>query len=101
MLEFGYVRFYRSLINWEWYTDRNTKDLLIHLILTANYEPKKWRGITVERGQRVYSLSKIAEELHMSVRNVRTAINHLISTGEVTKQITPQYSIITINNYDE
>lgn len=101
MLEFGYVRLYRSLLNWEWYTDINTKSVFLHLILTANYEPKKWRGITVERGQRVYSRATIAAELHMSERSVRTALNHLISTGEVTNQTTPQYSVVTVKNYDE
>ena len=100
MLESGYVRLYRSFLTWEWYTDSNTKDLFLHLILTANWEPKKWKGITVERGQRVYSRASLAKEMRLSERNIRTALNHLISTGEVTNQITPQYSIITIKNYD-
>ena len=100
MLESGYVRLYRSFLAWEWYTDSNTKDLFLHLILTANWEPKKWRGITVERGQRVYSRASLAREMRLSERNVRTALNHLISTGEVTSQSTPQYSIITVKNYD-
>lgn len=100
MLESGYVRLYRSFLAWEWYTDSNTKDLFLHLILTANWEPKKWRGITVERGQRVYSRASLAREMRLSERSVRTSLNHLISTGEVTNQTTPQYSIITIKNYD-
>jgi len=100
LLESGYVRLYRSFLTWEWYTDSNTKDLFLHLILTANWEPKKWKGITVERGQRVYSRASLAKEMRLSERNIRTALNHLISTGEVTNQITPQYSIITIKNYD-
>lgn len=100
MLESGYIRLYRSFLTWEWYSDSATKDVFLHLILTANWEPKKWKGITVERGQRVYSSQKLAEELHMSRQATRTAINHLISTGEVTNLSTPQYSIITIKNYD-
>lgn len=100
MLESGYIRLYRSFLTWEWYTDSNTKDLFLHLILTANWEPKRWRGITVERGQRVYSRASLAREMRLSERSVRTSLNHLISTGEVTNQTTPQYSIITIKNYD-
>jgi biotin operon repressor len=100
VLEFGYVRLYRSLLNWEWYTDSNTKDVFIHLILTANYEPKKWKGITVERGQRIYSAQKLADELHVSRQTIRTAISHLLSTGEITNCSTSKYSIITIKNYD-
>lgn len=100
MLEFGYVRLYRSLLNWEWYTDSNTKDVFIHLILTANYEPKKWRGKTIERGQRVASYASLASELKLSVKSVRTALNHLKSTGEVAILSNHEYSIITIKNYD-
>ena len=100
MLEFGYVRLYRSLLNWEWYTDSNTKDVFIHLILTANYEPKKWRGKTIERGQRVASYASLASELKLSVKSVRTALNHLKSTGEVAILSNHEYSIITIKNYE-
>ena len=100
MLESGYIRLYRSFLTWEWYTDGITKDVFLHLILTANWEPKKWHGIKVERGQRVYSRASLAKEMRLSERNVRTALNHLISTGEVTSQSTSQYSIITVKNYD-
>jgi len=74
--------------------------VFLHLILTANWEPKKWRGITIERGQRVYSSQKLATELHISRQAARTAIKHLISTGEITNHPTPEYSIITVKNYD-
>jgi hypothetical protein len=100
MLESGYVRIYRSFLNWEWYDDANTMRVFLHLILTANWEPKKWRGRVIQRGQRVYSAQKLAGELHVSRQVIRTAINHLISTNEVTNLSTPGYSIITIKNYD-
>lgn len=100
MLEGGFVRVYRSILKWEWYDDINTKTVFLHLILTANYEPKKWHGITVGRGQRVYSSQKLAKELHMSRQETRTAIKHLISTGEITNRSTSEYSIITITNYE-
>ena len=100
MLEGGFVRIYRSMLNWEWYTDTNTKAVFLHLILTSNWEPKKWRGITVERGQRVFSYVKLSKELHMSLQQTRTAINHLKSTGEITCSGKPEYSIVTIKNYE-
>ena len=101
MLENGYVRLYRSFLSWEWYADVNTKNLFLHLILTANYEDKKWQGIIIRRGQRVASYATLSKELKMSVKSVRTALNHLKSTSEVASQITNEYSIITINNYEK
>ena len=100
MLESGYVRVYRSFLKWEWYDDINTKAVFLHLILTANYEPQKWHGTTIQRGQRVFSYSKLSKELHLSLQQTRTAINHLKSTGEITCEGTSEYSIATVKNYE-
>ena len=40
-----------------------------------------------------------AEELEISERAVRTALNHLKSTNEVTIKVTNQFSIVTIVNW--
>lgn len=100
MLENGFVKFDRKIANWRWYHDVNTFKLFFHLIITANYEPKPFENITVQRGQRVASYGTLAEETGLSVRNVRTAIRHLILTGEVTSKSTNKYSVFTIVNYD-
>lgn len=100
MLESGYVRIYRSFLNWEWYDDANTMRVFLHLILTANWEPKKWHGITIERGQRVCSYGILAKELKISEKSVRTAINHLKQTGEVAHTSTRKYGVFTVFNYD-
>ena len=57
MLEGGFILLHRSILRWEWYGDLNTARLFIHLLLTVNYEPQRWQGIAVERGQRVASLA--------------------------------------------
>lgn len=100
MLENGFVKFDRKIANWCWYHDVNTFKLFFHLIITANYEPKPFENITVQRGQRVASYGTLAKETGLSVRNVRTAIRHLILTGEVTSKSTNKYSVFTIVNYD-
>ena len=48
-MEQGYIYLHRSLLDWEWYQDINTKTVFLHLLLTVNYQPKKWQGITIER----------------------------------------------------
>lgn len=101
MLENGFIKLYRTMLKWRWYDDINTKILFIHLLLTVNYEDKDWRDITVKRGQRVCSLQRLAKELKITVKQVRTALNHLERTQEVAKSTTAKYTVITINNYDE
>jgi biotin operon repressor len=100
MIDQGFISLHRSILKWEWYHDLNTKSLFLHLLLTANWEPQKWQGITVERGQRVCSLPSLSKETGLSVRSIRTAIEHLKSTGELTDASTSKYRIITIKNYD-
>ena len=99
MIEQGYIKLHRSLLSWEWYDDPNTFRLFLHLLLTVNYEDKEWHGMTIKRGQRVCSHAKLAAETKLSVKSVRTALNHLKRTGEVAYQVTPQYGLVTVNNY--
>lgn len=96
----GFLYLHRKLAEWEWYDDANTMRLFIHCLIFANYKEKQWRGICINRGQFVTSQSKLAQELKLSIQNIRTALNKLKSTGELTVYTTAEYSIITVENYD-
>lgn len=97
--EGGYIKLYRKMTRWEWYDDINTKVLFFHLLLTVNWEDRQWHGITVKRGQIVTSLEKLAKETRLTVQNVRTAINKLKSTGEITVETTNKYTLVTVEMY--
>lgn len=101
MMESGFVKLYRSLLNWEWYDDINTKTVFLHLLLTVSIEDSKWHGITVKRGSRVSSFSTLSKETTLSVKEVRTAISHLESTGEVARYKYPKFTVFSINNFDK
>jgi biotin operon repressor len=96
----GYIKLYRSLIHWEWFTDQNTFRFFIYCLLRANYTDNQWRGIEVKRGSFVTSLSTLAQEVGISKQSIRTSINKLKSTGELTHKSHSKYSVITINNYE-
>ena len=100
MLENGFIKLYRSLLKWEWYDDVNTKVVFLHLLLTVSIEDSKWHGITVRRGSRVSSYAKLSEETKLSVRQVRTAIDHLESTGEASDLVYAKYTVFAINHFD-
>lgn len=100
LLENGYIKLHRSLLKWEWYEDIKTTRLFMHLLLTVNYADERWKGNDVKRGQRITSLSTLSKETGLSVQSIRTSMNRLISTGEVTSQSTSKYTIVSVNNYD-
>ncbi|MBI9113289.1 hypothetical protein [Maridesulfovibrio ferrireducens] len=97
----GWVKLHRSTLDWEWYDDTNVFRLFIHLILTVNYEDKKWRGITIKKGQIVTSVAKLSEQTGLSPMQVRTAMDKLKSTNEVTSQTTNRSTLLTISNYEK
>ena len=77
-----YIKLDRNILTWGWYTDANTVRLFIHIILKANIKECKFLGVTVKRGQLVTSYANLAKELNLSIRSVRTALNHLKATGQ-------------------
>lgn len=99
-MEEGWVKLYRKFLDWEWHTSPETVSLLLHLILMANHEDKKWEGITIKRGQLVTTRDNLSETTGLSVQTIRTCINRLKSTNEITSTSTNKYTIITISNYD-
>ena len=95
-----YIRLYRSLLNWDYYRDRNVKDVYIHCLLSANFKEKNWKGEKIERGSFVTTYKKMSEELGMTPQEVRTALNKLIDSNNITKKITNKYTVISVVGYD-
>ena len=97
----GYIKLFRSLQDWQWYQDSNTKDVFLHLLLNANWEDYKFKEYDVPKGSLVTSYASISRQLGLSIKSVRTAIKHLKRTGEVTVKVTNKFSIITIVNWEK
>ena len=96
----GFIKLHRKILEWAWYTDMNTKVLFLHCLLKANFKTKKYQNNTIKRGSFVTSINKLSEETGLTVRQVRTALEHLTSTGELTSSSSNKNRIITVVNYD-
>ena len=92
----GWIKLHRSLLDWEWYDDSNTCRLFIHLLLRANHKPKNWRGIAINTGQLLTGRKVLAEQTGLSEQQVRTSLNKLKSTNEITIKSTSHNSLITL-----
>ena len=97
----GFIKIYRQLLEWEWYTDVNTKTLFLHCLLKANFKTKKYQKSTVKKGSFVTSLETLSRETGLTIQQTRTALKHLISTGELTSKSTSKNRIITVVNYEK
>ena len=100
MLENGFIKLHRSLPGWRWYQDGNVLRLWIHLLISANYEPKLFQDREIKRGELVTSLKSLTEQTGMSTKELRTALDKLKRTGEISVWSNRHYTVITINEYD-
>lgn len=97
----GYIKLYKKLDNWQWYRDSNTLHVFLDLLLEANYEDSEIGLIQVKRGQVLTSLNRLSERTGLSFRQIRTSLSKLEKTGEIDKQTTNRYTIISIKNYSQ
>jgi hypothetical protein len=95
----GWVKLHRSFMDWEWHGDLPVAWLFLHLIIMASIEDKRWQGHEIRRGSLATSYPSLATVTGLSVQQVRTALGKLKSTGEITVERQPNFSVITIKNY--
>lgn len=95
----GFIKLHRKMTEWGWYSDANTMRVFMHILLTASYEDSEYHGIKIKAGQCVTGRKKLAQELRMSESSVRTALEHLKSTNEITIETTNKFSVITVENW--
>jgi len=95
----GFIKLHRSIIDWEWYQDKNTRLIFVHLLLTANYTPKTWRGQTIERGQLITSIKKLSHAVGLTTQQTRRALNNIQKSKEITIKTTNKFTLLTLDNY--
>ena len=96
-----WIKLDRNITKWGWYQDANTSRVFIHLLLKANIEDKMFMGVPVKRGEYIATYPKLARDLNLTEKQVRTAIKHLKGTGEVAVKTYSKFSLVSIENYDK
>lgn len=96
----GYIKLHRKFQRWEWYKDKNTKILFLHLLLNARYDDGIYEGKPISKGQLITSRRILAFETGLTQREVRTSLGKLISTGEINTKPSKRNTIITIKNWE-
>jgi len=95
-----FIQLHRKMIEWEWYDDINTKVLFIHLLIKANWSNKSWRWIEIKRWEVLTGRIILSKETWLTQQQIRTSLNKLKSTNEITSKTTNKYSIIKLINYN-
>lgn len=96
----GFVQLSDELSSWEWFDDKNTVYVYLWLMLRAAWGATRYHGIELKRGQVVTTYPEISDKCGVTVRQARTILDRLKSTGKATVKTTSKFSIITMLEYD-
>lgn len=99
--KYGYILLSRKLREWEWYGHPTMTVMLIECLLSANYESKKYRGVEIERGSFTTSIRKLEERTGLNHMTVQKCLKQLEECGTIKREVTSQFTKITIVNYDQ
>lgn len=98
-MENSFIKLYRSLLDWEWWDDKNVTRLFLTILLSANWQTKKWHGMTIEKGSVFTSTEHLSKKSGLTMQQTRTALNKLKSTGEITIKSTNKGTLVTVENW--
>lgn len=94
-----FIKLDRNILRWRWFKNTNTLIVFIWLLIEANVSDHDFENTTIHRGQVATSIRSIGNACGLSIQQVRTALDHLKSTGEITIKSNNRYQVITIVNY--
>ena len=96
----GWIKLHRGFTKFEWYQDANTMRVFLHLLITANHKEAKWQGNVIGRGQLITSHANLANDLGLTIQNVRTSLLKLKKSENLTIKSTSKFTLLSVCNYD-
>jgi hypothetical protein len=96
----SWVKLHRQLFEWEWFSSEKHLKVFITLLVKANFKETKWRGEVVKKGQILTGRKQLASWCNLTEQSIRTVLNDLKSTNEITIKSTKHFSIITMTKWD-
>jgi len=110
-MEKGWIKLHRSFLDSPLWKYANTTGmhylikLWLHLLLTVNYENKKWYDgkseIIIPPGSRIISIHNLAEETNNTPMQVRTGLGHFERMEMITRRTTNRWTQVWIVNWDK
>jgi hypothetical protein len=104
MMHRGYIKLWRKSFDSGLHRDHKTWALWTYILCQATYKEIdiniNGEIVHLIPGQMITGRKKLAKELHMSERGIRTRLNHLKNYGNLTIKTTNRFSIINVINWN-
>jgi len=104
LLEKGYVKIFRKILETGFWSNPNDRLMAISLIMMANWKDKNWQSrngeqFIIKRGELVTSVSSLQKHTGLSMRSTRTSLLHLEKSNFLTQRVTNWYRHIKLTKY--
>lgn len=100
-IKIGYVKVFRTFLDWQWFQKPEMVQLWLYMLLKANHQENEWQGMVIGKGQLFVGRNKIQAETGLSEQTIKTCLKRLKSTGEITTKSTNRGTLITIVKWDD
>ena len=100
MSNIGYITMPREIFDWRWFKKPKTAHIFIYLLLAANFENHDFEDTIIKRGQYACTQERLSAETGLTLKEVRTALDSLKKTGDITIDTSRGYSLITVIEYE-
>jgi len=97
----GWIKLHRQFTKWERYDDINTKVLFIHLLCKTQFEDYNYRWDVIPVWYLKTWRKLLSQETWLSEQQIRTSLNKLKSTNEITIFPHSLYSLIKVNKWKD
>lgn len=95
----GYIKLFRSLLEWGYIGNPKMVQLWIVLLLLASHNTREWQDIELQPGQIVTSVRKLCLITMQSEKSTRNCLEKLKKGKQIDIQATNRYTLITICNW--
>lgn len=95
----GYIKLHRLLLDWEWFSTPNMVTLWIYCLLRSSHKEHSYKGTTLKEGQFIDGRKAISARTGLSEQQVRTCLERLKSTKEITTESMGNFTLFTLNSW--
>lgn len=100
----GYIKIFRQIKDWAHFQEPSVLLVWLWLLVSVNFKDGYFHGKLVKKGEIITSFRKISEETGLSVNTIRSCLDKLKRSGEITQKKSEnsqisQYTHVIVNQF--
>lgn len=97
----GYLKLWRSMLEWEWVGDANVVAVFVQILLRTNREAKRKNGIDIPAGSFLTSRTQLAQQCGLTEKQARRALEVLEEGRTIVKDRAGLGLLVSLVNWEK